>query len=317
MISIIVPIYNVEKYLKKCIESVLNQTYKNFELVLVDDGSFDNSGIICDEYGDIENIVVVHKVNGGLADARNKGIEVSRGDYITFLDSDDYIRSDYLETLYNILCKTSADIVISNFINVYEDEPIIEKSIKKIEYKCISKSECYRRMLLQDGIDVSSTAKLYSKRIFDSIRFKKGQLYEDINIISDVIEKTQNIAITNYAGYFYLQRLGSIMYSDFKSERLVLLDATNRLIELMKEQYPENIDAARYRDIYCTFHLLGRSIVNNNFKQISTIFRNKIIKNKSFIFSSSLFDNKEKIATLFLWFGLPVYKFFWKIYKKL
>lgn len=317
MISIIVPVYNVEKYLKKCIESVLNQTYKNFELVLVDDGSTDNSGVICDGYGDKENIVVVHKANGGLADARNKGIEVSRGEYITFLDSDDYIKSDYLETLYNILYKTGADIVISNFINIYEKKITIENPTKKIKYKCISKSECYRRMLLQDGIDVSSTAKLYSKNIFDSIRFKKGQLYEDINIISDVIEKAQNIAITNYAGYFYLQRFGSIMYSDFKSERLVLLDATNRLIDLMKEEYPENIDAARYRDIYCTFHLLGRSIVNNNYKQLSMMFRNKIINNKSFIFGSSLFDYREKIATLILWSGLTAYKFFWKIYKKI
>ncbi|WP_455719406.1 glycosyltransferase family 2 protein [Agathobacter sp.] len=314
MISVIVPVYNVEKYLEKCIESILHQTYKDFELVLIDDGSSDSSGIICDEYGDRDNIVIVHKTNGGLADARNRGIEISRGDYITFIDSDDYIRSDYLETLYEVLCKTDVDIVISNFINIHEGKNITQNITKNLEYGRISKSECYRRMLLQDGIDVSSTAKLYSKRIFDAVRFKKGQLYEDINIISDVVERATNIAITNYAGYFYLQRLGSIMYSEFKTERLVLLDATNRLINLMKERYPENVEAAMYRDIYCTFHLLGRSIVDNKYTKISSTLRKKIINNRTFIFNSCLFDNKERIATLILLAGLPVYKFFWKIY---
>lgn len=315
MISVIVPVYNVETYLKKCIESVLNQTYKDFELVLVDDGSSDNSGAICDEYKDMDNVVIVHKLNGGLADARNKGIEVSKGDYITFIDSDDYVAKEYLETLYSVLCDTCSDIVISNFINIFEEDKIHKTFTDNLKYKCISKSECYHRMLLQDGIDVSSTAKLYSRKIFDSVRFIKGQLYEDINIISDIIEKSANIAITNYAGYYYLQREGSIMYSDFKIEKLVLLDATNRLISLMEKQYPENIDAAKYRDIYCTFHLLGRSILNNKYSQISITLKKKIIRKKSFIFNSGLFSNKEKIATACLGLGLPIYKVLWKIYK--
>lgn len=316
MISVVVPVYNVEKYLKKCIDSVLKQSFKDFELILVDDGSTDNSGAICDEYADDENIKVVHKENGGLADARNVGIDNSTGDYITFLDSDDFIKKDYLSILYNIAIKTKTDVVISKFINFYEGREPNENGDEDYKFSVVSKEECYRKMLLQEDIDVSATAKMYAKRVFDNIRFVKGQLYEDINIVDQVIEKANGIAITDYAGYCYLQRKGSIMYGNFNESRMSLLQATDRLLQLMKSKYPHNIEAAIYRDIYCSFHLLGRSVMDDDYKEISNQLRKRILSQKKFIFKSRFCQKKEKLATLVLMFGLPVYKLIWKNYKR-
>lgn len=316
MISVVIPVFNVEKYLRKCIDSVLNQSYKDYEIVLIDDGSTDDSGRICDEYAKNEKIRVIHKENGGLADARNVGIDNSFGEYITFLDSDDYIKNDYLSTLYSIALETGSDVVISKFVNFYEKQEIIDNEMSNFKYNLISKEECYRKMLLQDGIDVSATAKLYSNHIFNNIRFVKGQLYEDINIVDQIIETAGNIAVTDYAGYYYLQRTGSIMYGSFSMARMSLIEATERLLKLMKEKYPANVDAAKYRYIYCSFHLLGRSIMDDEYYEVSKELRKRILKEKTFIFKSGLCKKKEIMATVFLIMGLHTYKLVWKSYKK-
>ena len=130
LISIVLPIYNVENYIEKCMESVLNQTYKNIEIILVDDGSPDNCPIICDQYVKEDNRVkVVHKENGGLSDARNAGIKVANGDYITFIDSDDYVDKDYVEFLYNTIEETDADIAIGGHRVIYDSGKIIEMEL--------------------------------------------------------------------------------------------------------------------------------------------------------------------------------------------
>ena len=125
LISVVVPVYNVEKYIDKCINSIINQTYKNLEIILVDDGSPDNCGNICDEYAKKDNrIIVIHKENGGLSDARNTGIEVSKGKYITFIDSDDYISDNYVSFLYNLIIEYKADISIGKHYVLYENGEI-------------------------------------------------------------------------------------------------------------------------------------------------------------------------------------------------
>lgn len=315
MISVIIPVYNVEKYLEKCINSVLNQSYEDFEIILVDDGSTDNSGVICDKYSEIKKVKVIHKENGGLADARNVGIDNSNGEYITFLDSDDYIKNDYLNSLYSIAIETKSDIVISKFKNFYEGQEFSEDEKKDFKCSVVSKEECYRKMLLQDEIDVSATAKLYARYIFDNVRFIKRQLYEDINIVDQIIEKSKSIAITDYEGYYYLQRKGSIMYGNFSMSRMSLIEATERLLKLMQSKYPVNIDAAKYRYIYCTFHLLGRSIMDDDYNEVSKQLRQRIMNEKKFIFKSGLCHKKEIVATVILMLGLPVYKWAWKRYK--
>lgn len=314
-VSIIVPVYNVEKYIEKCIQSILTQTYKDYELILVDDGSTDDSGKICDSFEFHSKIKVIHKENGGLSDARNAGIDVCSGRYILFIDSDDYVKNDYVDTLVTIAYGADADLVISRSVSFYEGElPVRQDEGKTFEK--INKSECYRRMLLQDGIDVSSWAKLYRRTIFERIRFSKGRLYEDIDIIDKIIEVSHQIVVTDYAGYYYRQRKDSIMYGQFSESRLVLLRSIERLMELMGEKYPENMDAAKRRYVYCNFHLLGRSILDEKYAPFSRQFRNNILKYKKEIFIRDIYTVKERFATLLLLPGLFPFKIVWGRYKK-
>lgn len=314
LVSIIVPIYNVEKYLKKCIDSLLKQSYSNTEIILIDDGSTDRSPEICDEYMQKDaRIKVVHKINGGLSDARNNGIKISEGKYITFVDSDDYLDEHYIEMLYRVIYESNADIVISGIKDYYEGKEI-EEDINNINYKILTKEETYKRMLLQQGMDVNACGKLYKKHIFDNLNYPKGMLYEDIQIIDKVIEKSNIITYTEYKGYNYLQRTGSIMYGKMSEKRMSLINKTQELIELMKEKYPKNVKAAIKRYVYCNFHVLGRSILDSNFKNESEKIRKNILNYKKNIFKEKIYTKKEKIATFILIMGLPIYKEFWKIF---
>lgn len=315
LISVIVPVYNVEKYLVKCIESIINQTYKNIEIILVDDGSTDSSSEICDNYSmKYNNIITFHKKNGGLSSARNYGIENCNGEYITFVDSDDYISNVFIQTLYSAVKNKKADLVISGLKDFYENEIVKADNIDLNVEKVITKEIALKKMLLQEEIDVNSTAKLYSKKIFENIRFPEGKLYEDIQIIDDIISNASCIVQISYRGYYYLQRVNSIMYGKMSIERLVLIEKTKQLIQYTKENYPDIVDASIKRYIYCNFHLLGRSVVDNNYKNISIELKDNIITYKKKIYRSDIFSTKEKIATFVLRFGLVSYKIFWKGY---
>jgi glycosyltransferase involved in cell wall biosynthesis len=224
-ISVIVPVYNVSRYLTKCIDSILNQTFKDFELILVDDGSTDNSGTICDDYKNkYEFIKVIHTKNCGVSNARNVGIEISGGDYITFIDSDDYIDTRFLEILYKLLMEHSADIVIGGCINIRDNINIVCDCI--FSGNVISKSETYRKMFMQEDIDVSPCGKLYKKNLFENLKYPVGERYEDIQIIDKIIEQCGIIVYTKYKGYFYLQHSGSFMYSTLPKEWMCLIKAS-------------------------------------------------------------------------------------------
>lgn len=317
LISVIVPVYKVEKYLAKCIDSILNQIYSNFELVLVDDGSPDNCGLICDKYAETDmRIRVIHKPNGGLSDARNVGVSFATGDYITFIDSDDYIDSYFLKNFADILQNEDADLIITGVVNFYENDISIDSQISN-EYEVLTHEQTYEKMLLQDGMDVNATAKLYRKSIFDNIKYPVGELYEDIKVIYDVVESVDTIIFSKYRGYFYLQRTDSIMYSNMSSKKLILLDTVKRLKSLIQENYPNIENAAIRRYVYCNFHLLGRAIFDNLFINECREMRKNILEYQNLILNNDIFSKKEKIATLFLKLGLMPYKIMWWCFCKL
>lgn len=322
-ISVIIPVFNVEKYLHKCVDSLLQQSYNDYEILLIDDGSTDDSRIIADKYAERNKLVTTyHKENGGLADARNYGIEKAKGEYITFIDSDDSVRSDYLETLIQPVDWYGADLVIAGSRVVYnEDYPInINKDDKDYDiaanviYCPITREECFRKVLIQEDIDVSACSKMYKKSIFESIRFPKGKLYEDIAIIGDVIENANRIYYSNYAGYNYLQRPGSIMYGKMDERRLSLIDSTENLIHHMHNKYPSVVPEAIHRYVYSNFHLLGRSIPYKDCDHYTSILRENILKYQEEIQTSDLYSKKEKAASYLLKFDLHIYKIFLKAY---
>lgn len=227
LISVIVPVYNVENYLGNCVDSILNQTYKNLEIILIDDGSTDTSGKICDNYSHKNsNITVIHKKNGGLSDARNSGIDIANGKYISFIDSDDSIDECYFETLYGLIKNYDCDMSLVFFKRVYEDGTDKDCNNEYYYEKCFSNVELFRKYYESEtGPNVIIACnKLYKKSLFDNIRFPFGKLNEDEGTIYKVIFATDKIAVSNKKLYFYLQRNNSIMNSKFTKKNLDALE---------------------------------------------------------------------------------------------
>lgn len=210
LISLIIPVYKVEKYLEKCIQSVINQTYENLQIILVDDGSPDNCGKICDEYAKKDHrIEVIHKSNGGLSDARNKGLEIAKGEYIGFVDSDDYIEADMYEVLYNLLKQYNADVSICNFYTVSQGKISIKNADNGInEYNRI---EILKEILLDKNVQSYAWNKLYKKELFDEIKYPIGKKYEDIGTTFYLLEKCNKVVVTGKSEYYYINRQDSIV----------------------------------------------------------------------------------------------------------
>ena len=227
LISIIIPVYKVEKYLEKCIESVLKQTYTNLQIILVDDGSPDNCGKICDEYAKKDpRIEVIHKVNGGLSDARNVGIAKAKGKYIGFVDSDDYIKEDMYEILINLIKEYDADVSICNLYDVIDGNEYIRNKENGIqEY---SRLDILKEVLLDKNIQSYAWNKLYKKELFDEIKYPIGKKYEDIGTTFYVFEKCNKIVVTSEPEYYYLKRSDSLVNNVTES---TVLDYTDIIIQ--------------------------------------------------------------------------------------
>lgn len=228
-ISVIVPVYKVEKYLEKCLNSILNQTYKNLEIILVDDGSPDNCGVICDQYAKLDNrIIVIHKENGGLSEARNAGLNIASGDLIGFVDSDDYIEPSMFQVLYDNLVSHKADISLCGVYLVDDDEKELGHLI--VENKTCTGKEILEKYDFFYGGYVVVWNKLYRKEIFEDLRFKKGRIHEDEFIFHHVFSKCSTVVSVPIPLYNYLQRPNSIMGNHSGNEQLDVMEA---LIERM------------------------------------------------------------------------------------
>lgn len=211
-VSIIVPVYKVEKYIRKCVDSILAQTLHDIEIILVDDGSPDNCPQICDEYAKLDDrIKVIHKKNGGLSDARNKGVEAAKGKYIGFVDSDDYIAQDMYETLYNLAQSYHADVSVCKAVIVAENENAVFSSSEIVNV--MEKETALAEMVCKRKFTVNAWNKLYKKELFDEIKYPKGILYEDLATTYRIINKSKYIVYTPAEKYAYVQRQGSIMNS--------------------------------------------------------------------------------------------------------
>ena len=208
LISVIIPVYKVEKLLRRCVQSVIDQSYINLEIILVDDGSPDNCGVICDELAQADSRVkVIHKKNGGLSDARNAGIDIATGDWIGFVDSDDYIASDMYENLLSLCRRTGADIAVCKYICVLEDETAEFKTSG--EFRVIE--DPFREFICNKCCAVNVWNKLYKKELFGKIRYPVGILYEDLATTYKLIDCTKKIVISDSEHYAYVQRSDSIM----------------------------------------------------------------------------------------------------------
>lgn len=239
-ISVVVPIYNVEKYLKKCIDSVLSQTYSNIEIILVDDGSTDNSPTICDEYAKKDDrIRVIHKCNGGLSDARNVGMDYATGDLLSFIDSDDYIAEDMLETLFIQMIEEDSDMAICNFLYVDENgECIKERNVYfPIQDGVFTKEEILTQTAQAHFAPyTAATNKLYKRSLYNNIKFPIGKTIEDAFVAHEIVDQCSRISCTSKPLYYYVQRHNSIMSIKFNLERLDGVEAFAKRAEYAVEK---------------------------------------------------------------------------------
>ena len=209
-ISIIVPVYNTEAYLNKCVDSLLCQTYENLQIILVNDGSKDSSPQICDEYAKKdERVTVVHKANGGLSSARNAGLAVAQGEYIGFVDSDDHVAPETYERLYRAMREKGCDVANVMYERIDENGVTSPSAVPHKEDKIIEAQDFVRELMMHTG-DVSVCTKLFKKELFESVKFGEGKLNEDLLFMLEAFSHVKRVAFVGYVGYYYFIRSGSI-----------------------------------------------------------------------------------------------------------
>lgn len=233
-ISVIVPIYNSEKYLNRCLDSLVNQTYKDIEIILVDDGSTDKSLQICMEYKDKDSrIIVIHKCNGGLSSARNIAIDSAKGDYITFVDSDDFVSLHYIEILYELAVHYDADITMTHFVRGCEDKFEFKKVKGKVsKYTNI---EFIEKRLIK-GDSQSACCKLYKRTIFNTLRFPEGIIWEDLAISAALFYEAKTIVEIKNPLYYYFQNPNGIIHSKFDIDKLQAISAYEKRLNFLKQK---------------------------------------------------------------------------------
>lgn len=260
LISIIVPVYKVEKYIHQCVDSILSQTFRDFELILVDDGSPDNCPAICDEYAAKDNRVrVIHKKNSGLSSARNAGLAISSGAFIVFVDSDDWLREDALEVLLTRQQQTGADLVLCNILPVYPPEhsgyvrpatPLAEKAMTQSQMvDCLTEKHNWYYCVAWN--------KLYKRRIFDNLRFPVGYIHEDEAVIHRIVGQCSSIAVTPEVLYFYRQTPGSITGVGLRIQTTDKLHAYADRIVCASERdwkHLQNVSMAVYIDTFLSLY---------------------------------------------------------------
>ena len=246
LVSVIVPVYNVESYVAKCIESIINQTFKDLEIILIDDGSTDSSGSICDSFAEKDKrIKVIHKENGGLSSARNAGLDIAVGEYIVFVDSDDYINLKMVETLYLAIIDNKADLSICNYIHVNElGEEIGISELRLTKRQIISSEWMLERISRGWTFGAIAWNKMYSSKVFKKLRYPLGRINEDEFISHRVMAQAEKAVIIPDVLYYYLLRQGSITKTGFKLKNLdsvyALIDRIDFLGSLGKTDYAGN-----------------------------------------------------------------------------
>ena len=249
-ISVIIPIYNVKKYLRRCVDGVKKQTYKNIEIILVDDGSTDGSGELCDELKkEDERIVVLHKKNGGLSSARNAGVKIANGKYVCFIDSDDTVDEDYVETLYEIIKKYKTKLAICSHRIYYSgNKTAIDMSTG--ESGKIDSETIIKKLLYADGIDTSTWAKMFAKDLLEKYPFPEGRNFEDTATTYLYLDSAKYIGLNSVAKYNYYIRNTSISQKPFDKSKMDLITSTREMYNYVTEKYPKMKSGAERRLMY-------------------------------------------------------------------
>ena len=272
LLSVIIPVYNTEQYLLKCISSVLDQTYQHMEIFLIDDGSTDNSGRICDEYAQKDSrIYVIHKENGGQGAARNCALDRIRGDYIAFVDSDDYLEKDMYTTMIDAIERTNSDLSLCGFAT-HSGLRIIHSGCSEREFVMDSAEELMRRYFDSPFIGGAPWNKIYRKELFDSIRFPEGVAREDIYIMYRLLGSCKRAVHTGKPLYHYIIRDGSSEHQAFQTKYLISIDIADQRCEYIRENFPELLELAEIACYGARLSAIRKIVRSSSVKKYKSIY---------------------------------------------
>lgn len=318
LISIIIPVYNVHAYLEECFNSLLAQTYPKLEFIIIDDGSTDGSGIVCDEFMKRDGRAkVFHQNNLGLSAARNKGIAESTGAFITFLDSDDFLAPDCVQYLYSLCAKYQSKMSICAIKEITEKKKEIDYGAVYDE-KIMSTEETLGRMLREEGFNVSAYAKLYRKDLFDGIAFPENTVHEDLGTTYKLVQKCPRVAYGSEAKYIYRKRSGSISTAEFSDKKMDIITLTDTMCNELEKSFPYLINTTNLRRAHARFSVLRQML---NAKELTATQKgqeaeivNWLKENKSFVTKNPAAKGRDKIAMYSLLLGKWLFKLSWNIY---
>jgi glycosyltransferase involved in cell wall biosynthesis len=305
LISVIVPVYNIENYVRKCVGGIMEQTYKNIEIILVDDGSTDACPAICDELAETDaRIKVLHTPNGDISVARNVGIKASRGDYITFIDGDDYVTPDYTLHLYELVKEYRAEISITSYCIQSEGAGQIQITKKPAYILVMNRHEALETYLYQKHFITSAWGRLFHRSLFSELEFPAGKVAEDQAIFYKLLDKAERVVYSSVIDYIYVQRSSSITHMQkdrMKNDSLEFLEEMKRYVTT---KYPDLSDAVTSRcfkvNVYCLKYIPFRELYRKKHASI----RADIIKYRRSVLANGAVPLKIRSAALFSYFGI-------------
>lgn len=313
LISLVLPVYNIEEYLPACMEKVLGQTYTRLEILLVDDGSTDGCPALCDSYADRDpRVRVLHKENGGLSDARNFGIRHAAGEYISLIDPDDTVDPDYVEYLWNLADKYQALMSVCQHRVLFPNGRVEE--FGRPGDRSADPAWCLERMLYHDVIDTSAWAKLYHRSLFEKVSYPVGRIFEDIGTTYALFLQCPVIAVGFESKYSYWMHASSIVNASFSVKKLDLPVMTDRMGRAVLKVYPHLYRAVLRRRVYARLSTINQMLDTKEYPEEKEKMIAFVRKHGREILSDPKAPKRDKAAILALRAGYPVYRAAWKSY---
>ncbi|KMZ53292.1 glycosyltransferase family 2 protein [Dorea sp. D27] len=316
-VSIIVPVYNVEKYLNKCVDSILGQTFEAFELILVNDGSTDGSPAICRDYaGKDERVHYITQENMGPGRARNVGIAAAVGKYILFVDSDDHIAVNMVEILYRNITASDADMATCGLYNVYQNRCIPQ--YEGTEQFVCDTAEAFGLLLIGEKIPGSSCNKLIKAEILKDIGYPEGIVYEDVGFHTELMQKVRSVHVDTTPLYYYVHRENSITTRKFDSDAMMFIYAYEDTLRVVEQKYPRILTEARFKLIWAYFAILDRMLQEDRYWKIREYrqVRQYLKRNTIRIMRNPYFHKARKIGAIALLMNVRLYRTLTRINEK-
>ncbi len=314
-ISIIVPVYNCEKYISNCINSILEQSFKDFELILVDDGSSDRSFEICESFVKKDSRVkAIHQQNSGVSRARNRGLDEVQGEYIGFVDGDDCVDKEMYERLYKNLADNDADISICGIVNYFLKKDGTTEKVRQSQvdgFWIFSGEQALKEALQSRLYSVNPVNKLFKRELFDKLRYPEGKISEDAFLIPVVVSKANRVVYDSKPMYYYLRRENSITTSNFSYNDWDVVEAYENHLNMISEKFPNLKKVAKFRYLWSYTYVIDKIMICENSENYLKDFRKAfdfIKKNILQIIFNPYFSFKRKIAVIVLLLNKKIYK---------